>query len=262
MAKYTTELSMMLSAYASNLQVTENEHAWEIKDPMRGTTRVYKHSDFNYMRLASPNWVIENYGPDFIRAHIPYICDKITDQADLNKEIIDELLRAFIRHFYSYEIGQENPMHWWVVLDSFFQEWLPIWCQEYEKLMIEMKQWETYESENKGTAKAGQKRKTNSKDDTIGAVAQVPQNDLEFKFNDYKPETTYCFDYASQVDGRKTENNTIGTADSEQNTLSTTSARNYTIAQLINQMEGWSNGAYINLFNRAKAYGLFMLIVS
>ena len=34
MAKYTVELSSMLSAYASTLQVTENEDSVEVRDPL------------------------------------------------------------------------------------------------------------------------------------------------------------------------------------------------------------------------------------
>lgn len=261
MAKYTVELSGMLSAYASTLQVTENEDSVEVRDPMTGKKLLFSHSNFSYLKLNSPNWIIDNFGAEFIKGHVTHIPHNFTDDnEELNIAILDQFLKTFIRHFYSYEIGQENPMNWWVILEGFLAEHMPIWIMSYQKLMLENLAFITYESASTGNVKGNTKSKSHSDDDTVGAVADVPQNDLEWQFQSADPAETYAFNYATSVDGRKSENDTTAQTDNTQDSVSKTKARNYTIMQLINQLNQWSNGIYTELFQRAKSYGLFMLV--
>ena len=130
----------------------------------------------------------------------------------------------------------------------------------YQKLMIENLQWTTNEGQSTGNANANANSTSNSKDNNVSASADVPQNDLEFQFQSAKPEETYCFAYSTVVNGAKGENDTTSRTTSDQNTKTTSKARNYTIAQLINQLQGYSNGLYLEMWQRAMAAGLFMTV--
>lgn len=262
MAKYTTELSNMLAAYASNLDVYENEQGFEIKDPLSNQKKFFKHHDFSFLKLNSPNWLIKNFGPMYIKSRVTDIPHNFTDDEDINNAILDKFLETFVRHFYGYEIGQENVLYWFVILQAYLDEHMPFFIQEYRKLMIEQLQWTTNEGKAVGNAVANANQVSNSKDDSVTAQASVPEDELEFRFESANPAETYNFRYASGVNGGKSENNSTSRQDSTQDTVQTTTGRNMTIAQLTNELNSYSNGVYLEMFQRAKAMGLFMLKAS
>ena len=260
MSKFTVSIAEMLSAYVGNLNVYENEDSVEIKDPLSNRKMVFPIAEFSFFKLSNPNFVIKNFGPMWLRSKLTEVPHKFTDQDDINDAIIDKFLETFIRHFYEYEISKENPMAWFVSLEAFFQEHMPFWIMAYQKLMIENLQWTTNEGQSTGNANANANSTSNSKDNNVSASADVPQNDLEFQFQSAKPEETYCFAYSTVVNGAKGENDTTSRTTSDQNTKTTSKARNYTIAQLINQLQGYSNGLYLEMWQRAMAAGLFMTV--
>lgn len=259
MAKYTTELSNMLSAYVSNLNVYENEETVELIDPFSNNKKVFSNKDFSFFKLSNPNWIIKNFGAMYLKSKIVEIPHDFTDSEDINNAILDRFLETFIRHFYAYEIGQENPMLWYVLLEAFLDEHMPFFIQSYRKLMLEQLQWVTNESKSVGNAQANSNVTSNSKDDNVTSMANVPEDELEFKFDTANPAETYNFRYASAVSGGKSENNSRQQQQSTQDNILTSSGRNATIVQLVNELQSFSNGVYLEMFQRAKAFGLFML---
>lgn len=260
MSKYTVSIAEMLSAYVGNLNVYENEDSIELIDPMSNQKKVFPISEFNYFKLANPNFMIKNFSSMWLRSKLTQIPNKFTDTDEINEKIIDKFLETFVRHFYEYEISRENPMAWFVSLEAFFNEHMPFWIMAYQKIMIENLQWTTREGESTGNANANGTATSNSKDNNVSASADVPQNDLEFQFQSAKPEETYCFAYSSVVQGAKGENDTVSKTTNDQTTRSTNKGRDYTIVQLVNQLQQYSNGIYLEMFQRAKAFGLFMTI--
>ena len=65
--------------------------------------------------LCGYNKIIDKYGLAFMYDRLTEIPHNFTDNEDLNKEILDRFLKAFIRHFWGREIGQENPHYWYVI---------------------------------------------------------------------------------------------------------------------------------------------------
>lgn len=260
MSKYTVSIAEMLSAYVSNLDVYKNEDSVEIKDPLSNKKMVFPIAEFDFFNLTNPNYVIKNFGPMWIRSKLSEIPNKFTDQDDINDAIINKFLETFIRHFYEYEISRENPMAWFVALEAFFQEHMPYWIMAYQKLMVENLQWQTREGESTGNANANANSTSNSKDNNVSASSDNPQNDLEFQFQSADPAETYCFAYSTVVNGAKGENDTTSRTTSDQTTKATSKGRDYTIAQLINQLQGYSNGLYLEMWQRALAAGLFMTV--
>lgn len=260
MSKYTVSIAEMLSAYTGSLNVYENEDTVEIRDPLSNQSLTFDVADFNYFKLSNPNFVIKNFASMWLRSKLSEIPNKFTDTDEINDAIIDKFLETFVRHFYEYEISRENPLAWFVSLEAFFQEHMPFWIMAYQKLMIENLQWTTREGESTGNANANANSTSNSKDNNVSASADVPQNDLEFQFQSAKPEETYCFAYSTVVNGAKGENDTTSRTTSDQTTKATSKGRDYTIAQLVNQLQGYSNGIYLEMWQRALSHGLFMTV--
>lgn len=260
MSKYTVSIAEMLSAYVGNLNVYENEDTVEIKDPLSNQSLTFPVAEFSYFKLASPNFIIKNFASMWLRSKLTDIPNKFTDTDEINDAIIDKFLETFVRHFYEYEISRESPIAWFVSLEAFFQEHMPFWIMAYQKLMIENLQWTTNENESTGTANANANASSNSKDDNTQATADIPQNDVTWQFDSADPAKTYCFNYSTAVTGAKGENNTTSQTKSDQNTKSTSKGRNYTISQLVNQLQGYSNGIYLEMWQRALAAGLFMTV--
>lgn len=260
MGKYTVSIAEMLSAYVGNLNVYENEDTVEIRDPLSNQSVTFDVADFNYFKLSNPNFVIKNFGAMWLRSKMTYLPNNFTtDNPELNDKLLNWVLESFIRKFYMEEINRENPMAWFVLLESFFNQHLPYVIMSIQKIFLENLAFTTREGESTGNANANSNSTSNSKDNNVSASADVPQNDLEFQFQSAKPEETYCFAYSTVVNGAKGENDTTSQTTSDQNTKSTSKGRDYTIMQLINQLNGWSNGVFVELWQRAKAEYLFIL---
>lgn len=261
MSKYTVSVAEMLSAYVGNLNVYENEETVEIRDPLSNQSLTFDVADFNYFKLSNPNFVIKNFGSMWIKSKLTYLPNNFTtDNPELNDKLLNWVLENFIRKFYMYEISRENALSWFVALESFFNQHLPYVIMSIQKIFLENLAFTTREAESTGNANANATSTSNSKDDNTQASADIPQNDVSWQFDSADPAKTYCFNYSTVVNGAKGENNTTAQTKSDQNTKATSKGRDYTIMQLINQLQAWSNGVFVELWQRAKAEGLFMLV--
>lgn len=60
----------------------------------------------------------------------------ITDDKNLNAEIIDQFAQTFIRQFWTYQPGYGNDLVFAARLRAFFDQYLPIWAEYYRELIV------------------------------------------------------------------------------------------------------------------------------
>lgn len=60
----------------------------------------------------------------------------ITDDKNLNAEIIDQFAQTFIRQFWTYQPGYGNDLVFATRLRAFFDQYLPIWAEYYRELIV------------------------------------------------------------------------------------------------------------------------------
>lgn len=294
MAYFTVELSSMLSAYAQLLNVRTQEQSFEIvktyeghdlKWRDNGSTYVrnwkyetsqgelFKYDSFDFFKINNPNYLIDNFVYPMCLEKCGSLKDNITDNDDLNKSIIKQFLCTFWRHFYGYEIGQEDPLYWWVLFKGWYDENIDYFIQNYQQMIIQNQNYITGLSKTLGNATANGNIKTDSQTNTdskhseIAGTADTPQDELDFKLNTGDPAQDYNFNYSSSVNGAKShddgQTNTESNQDSinKQNTETDVTARNKTIAELSKELSSFMNGIYLDLFEKAREYGLFMNVI-
>ena len=294
MAYFTVELSSMLSAYAQLLNVRTQEQSFEIvktyeghdlKWHDNGSTYVrnwkyetsqgelFKYDSFDFFKMNNPNYLIDNFVYPMCLEKCGTLKDNITDNDDLNKSIIKQFLCTFWRHFYGYEIGQEDPLYWWALFKGWYDENIDFFIQNYQQMVIQNQNYITGLSKTLGNATANGNIKTDSQTNTdskhseIAGTADTPQDELDFKLNTGDPAQDYNFNYSSSVNGAKShddgQTNSESNQDSinKQNTETDVTARNKTIAELSRELSGFMNGIYLDLFEKAREYGLFMNVI-
>lgn len=255
MAKYTIELGAMVSAHAHLMATQGDDRILNISDGS-GYEKTFNMPDFVW---HSPNEVIDLYARSFIDRHVGAdLQENITDQDDLNKAIYDGFCRTLVRHFWGYEIGQENPLYFLVLLRECLDSNLPIWYQGYQKLFIDKAQWITNVSDGTSLTVTKSDANGSSKQSSIAGNADTPQNELDFKMNTGDPTDDYNFHYASDVNGAKSTGSTTNTANGTSNTTTHSEGRNAIITDLLNRMLQYTNGIYFDLFDKIKAQRLFM----
>lgn len=294
MAYFTVELSSMLSAYVQLLNVRTQEQSFEIvktyeghdlKWHDNGSTYVrnwkyetsqgelFKYDSFDFFKMNNPNYLIDNFVYPMCLEKCGTLKDNVTDNDDLNKSIIKQFLCTFWRHFYGYEIGQEDPLYWWALFKGWYDENIDFFIQNYQQMIINNQNYITGLSKTLGNATANGNIKTDSQTNTdgkhseIAGTADTPQDELNFKLDTGDPAQDYNFNYSSAVNGAKShdtgQTNSESNQDSinKQNTETDVTARNKTIAELSRELSGFMNGIYLDLFEKAREYGLFMNVI-
>lgn len=281
MATYTVELSSMIAAYAALEDDRKNKRTVQLKGVTYNNQQyeemVYRYTQHDYIRMIRPNQLIDDYGSSWFNDHIGEIQHNYTDNEVTNQQINDQVKKTFIRHFYGWEIGQENPLQWEVVARDFFDEFMPLFVQNWKQLVIDQNQWLTnlneLNSESVGTTTDNFSGNVNTNGensgDAMNGTADTPQNGLEWNLNNADPSKDYNFRYASNVAGSKTHGTEASTTKTSNNDEGKTTSnynqhsqgRSASVAQLIQQMQVWTNGAYQDLFTSAKLYGLFMQVM-
>lgn len=257
MAKYTIELGSMVSAHAHLMTTQGDDRILNISDGS-GYEKAFNMPEFVWL---SPNEVIEKYAKSFIDRHVGTgLQENITDNEEMNAAIYDRFCQTLIRHFWGYEIGQENPLYFLMLLRSALDMYLPIWYQGYQKLFIDKAQWITNVNDGTSLTLSKSDANGNSKQASIAGNADTPQNELDFKINTGDPTVDYNFHYASDVNGAKSTGSTTNTANGATNTTSHSEGRNAVITDLLNKMLTYTNGIYFDLFDKLKAEGLFMFV--
>lgn len=262
MAKYTIEFGNMLCAYANLQEIQDTPKSIDIKDVTDLSTYEYLSHNFNYSLWTNPNKVVDKYASDFIKSFVTDIPHDFTDNEELNNAILDKFLQTFVRHFYGIEIGQENPFLFWVTMQSFLAEHMPPFIQSYQKMMIEKQNFITNVSDSTANNTANANATSDSISSAINGHADTPQDELNFKLNTGDPAQDYNFNYSTDVSGAKSKDNSTTKQDSTADSKAHSEGRNATIMQLVDQLTSYSNGVYLEMFQRAKNYGLFLQIVS
>lgn len=239
---------------------------------------LYNKHTLDYFETNTPNNIIEEAGVDFFNRHIGFIPSNYTDNAELNSQIDAQLKKTFLRHFYGWEIGQENPEYWFLIARDFFDEYMPIFVKSWQQLVVDNSQWITSLNHTTGhytgntQGEGNGTTTTDNKNDTkaLTGVADTPQNGLDFRIDNEEEDPTagYNFRYSSNVTGSHGHDkghatsvtSTKDTQDSVNDSTQDSQGRNQTIASLINEIDAFTNGAYQNLFTNAKTYGLFMQV--
>lgn len=265
MAKYTVELSTLISAHAYLTDTVAQEKLVEFKDAAwdtaAGVMRGEKHSFmFGTYLYPNPNEIITNHAKDFIVKHVGDLTPPITDNKELNDQLFDQLCQNFVRHFYGYEIGQENPEYWFILLRSVLEQQLPIWAQGYQQLFIDKAQWITNTGQSDTLTKTKNDQTNEGNESSIAGSADTPQNDLNFKLNTGDPAQDYNFAYASDVNGAKSRSTGTANANGTSDTTATSQGRNQVITNLLNGMLLYADGIYFDLWDKCKAAGLFMQV--
>lgn len=262
MAKYTVELSSMVCAFAYLQDPQGEDTHLSIEDVDSVDLFDYYSHEFLYSQNTNPNKIIDKYGLAFMYDRLTEIPHNFTDNEDLNKEILDRFLKAFIRHFWGREIGQENPHYWYVILQGFFDEHMPIFIQAYQKMMIENQNFITNVADSQSTGQSNANSVSEGTGSSISGTADTPQNELDFKIATGDPTDDYNFNYSSQVGGAKSKDSNTTKSDANDKQTSHSEGRNATIMDLVNQLQQFSNGIYLDMFSRAWDYGLFLSIIS
>lgn len=255
MARYTVEFGSMVAAHAHLMDVKGDDRILNISDGS-GYYKAFNMADFVWI---SPNEVVDKYARSFFDRHVGQdLIEKITDNEELNQAIYNQLCQTLVRHFYGYEIGQENPLYFLALLRQCLDMFLPIWSQGYAKLFIEKAQWitNTNDSSSLTVTKNDSNNKTNQA--SIAGNADTPQNELDFKMTTGDPTDDYNFRYASDVNGAKSTGTNTATANGTTNVTTHSEGRNAIITDLLDKMLKYTNGIYFDLFDKLKDEGLFM----
>ena len=246
MAYFTVELSSMLSAYAQLLNVRTQEQSFEIVKTFEGHDlkwydngstyvrnwkyetsqgELFKYDSFDFFKMNNPNYLIDNFVYPMCLEKCGTLKDNVTDNDDLNKSIIKQFLCTFWRHFYGYEIGQEDPLYWWALFKGWYDENIDFFIQNYQQMMIQNQNYITGLSKTLGNATANGNIKTDSQTNTdskhseIAGTADTPQDELDFKLNTGDPAQDYNFNYSSSVNGAKSHDDGQTNSESNQDSI-------------------------------------------
>lgn len=97
------------------------------RDNLPGASHVDSHNYPEMIRIGAL---------DFIKSMCGDIYQDITDDENLNAEIIDTFAQTFVSHFWNNEIGYEDEFTFAVKLKAFFNEQLPLWAEYYKELIV------------------------------------------------------------------------------------------------------------------------------
>lgn len=254
MAKYTIELSSLFMATVTANSQQENDALFS-PTPLQAL-----NDDVAVLRFFK-----ENVG-DFPAT--------ISDDQLINQKFLVTFERNFLRHFYTLEISQENPLSWFILLSDFLNSEMPRFIKQYQAL-AENDWLLTGVSDGSSSLNATQSnvsdtdatQNNKSTSNQLNANADTPQNALDFSLDSEDPTKDYNFNYASVVAGAKSGNNAdtisnqkiTNNGNTDQKTANQATQRNQTIMGLITELDTFANGVYLNLWTRAtRQYHLFM----
>lgn len=83
------------------------------------------------------NELIKLIALSFMTYHEGKLYQDITDDSNLNTEIINHFCQTFIRHFWNNQIGYDDENKFYVKLRAFLDEQLPIWGQFYKQAVLD-----------------------------------------------------------------------------------------------------------------------------
>lgn len=83
------------------------------------------------------NKLIKLIALSFMTYHEGTLYQDITDDSNLNVEIINNFCQTLIRHFWNNQIGYDDEQKFYVKLRAFLDEQLPIWAQFYKQAILD-----------------------------------------------------------------------------------------------------------------------------
>lgn len=90
-----------------------------------------------YTADASEEEKIEKASLDFLTFNLGKVWQDITDDSNLNAEIVNLFAQDFIRQFWNNQIAYGDTMSFYVKLRGFMDQWLPIWGQFYKEAVLD-----------------------------------------------------------------------------------------------------------------------------
>lgn len=197
------------------------------------------------------------------------------DELGLTDAFMHAIYTEFLKRFWRYNVGQTDPEDWFLLLNSFFGNYLPMMYKAAKVIAdstdFSTTQWQQGGSNVGGTTQQQSSSdgiqtsdgKTRSQDGQVAAVAQTPQNRLNLNARNV--------DYANQVNSGSNNQQagaeTLGaTKDNEQSTTTQSTASTNTGNQWqLDPLSVWNkvlveNGLFFDLWDKALDYGLFDLV--
>ena len=83
------------------------------------------------------NELIKLIALSFMTYHEGKLYQEITDDSNVNAEIINNFCQTFTRHFWNNQIGYNDEQKFYVKLRAFLDEHLPIWAQFYKQAVLD-----------------------------------------------------------------------------------------------------------------------------
>lgn len=80
---------------------------------------------------------IEQASLDFLTVNCGKLWQNITDDSNLNAEIINIFAQDFVRQFWNNRIAYSDTMSFYIKLRGFMDQWLPIWGQFYKEAVLD-----------------------------------------------------------------------------------------------------------------------------
>lgn len=90
-----------------------------------------------YVAGATEEQKVELASLDFLTSSLGKLWQDITDDANLNAEIINIFSQDFIRQFWNNRIGYSDTMSFYIKLRGFLDQWLPVWGQFYKEAVLD-----------------------------------------------------------------------------------------------------------------------------
>ena len=254
MSKYTIELSSLFMATVST----------------KSTLKLNNFFSPTPLQALNDDEAVLSFFKENI-GNFPY---QVSDDEAINNKFLITFERNFLRHFYTLEISQENPLSWFLLVSDFLNSEMPRFIKQYQAL--DQNNWlDTNVSATNSKLSANQTNTSDvdatqnnkSSSNQLNANADTPQNALDFSLNSDDPTKDYNFNYASVVAGAKSGNNadttsnqkTTNNGNTDQTTENNNTQRNATIMGLITELDTFANGVYLNLWTRAtRQYHLFI----
>lgn len=237
MAKYTIELSslFMATVTASNQQNSD----FYAPTPLQA--------------LSNDDLIL-----DFFKKNIGDFPYQISEDDTINQKFLISFERNFLRHFYTLEISQENPLSWFVLVSDFLNSEMPRFIKQYTAL--DQNDWlQTSVNHGTGSNDVTATQSATNASNQLNANADTPQNALDFSLDSADPTKDYNFNYASVVAGAKSSGTNNADSSQKNNSVADSTSRNASLMQLITELDTFANGVYLNLWTRAtRQYHLFM----
>ena len=206
------------------------------KNELPGASGIYRNDQNDIIRISALAWLTENCGK---------VYQEVTKNENLNADLIDIFAQTFVRHFWSTQIGYENPVEFFVHLRGFLDENLPVWAQFYKEAIVKQGLYETStgrvivedngtlhfegntlssnksqttgknqtDVSNNSSTKTDGTNSTNSNSSNLSAEADTPQDQINLQIDEGSGSASgsYDFSYASKVNGGLDQNKTTGT---------------------------------------------------